>query len=186
MILPFIRVIFVMLLLSVMVGLLRMFPRIVKFSTIEHALGCPNGAFPTVRHNGIKDLTAELMSELCHDVSKESSLQPLSGESLSLRACNRDDGAQLDIKASGFWGGRFQSSFSMSTYLTLMLLRTDQTPTASIKVQSAKHTKREFVRSTMRVLAFCFFHLWRHGYLHYSYLYTFGFPLVLPVEDSML
>ena len=51
------------------------------------------------------------MSEVCHDVSKEPSLQPLSGESLSLRTCNRDDGARLDIKASGFWGGRFQSSF---------------------------------------------------------------------------
>jgi len=51
------------------------------------------------------------MSEVCHDVSKEPSLQPLSGESLSLRNCNQDDGAQLDIKASGFWGGQFQSSF---------------------------------------------------------------------------
>ena len=75
------------------------------------ALSCPNGAFPTKRLNDIRDLTVELMLKVCHDVSKEPSLQPLSGESLSLRTCNRDDGARLDIKASGFWGGRFQSSF---------------------------------------------------------------------------
>jgi len=82
-----------------------------KSSTIEHALSYPNGAFPTIRHNDIRDLMAELMSEVCHDVSKEPYLQPLSGELLSLRTCNQDDGARLDIKASGFWGGWFQSSF---------------------------------------------------------------------------
>jgi len=54
---------------------------------------------------------AELMSEVCHNVSKELSLQPLSVELLSLCTCNRNDGARLDIKASSFWGGLFQSSF---------------------------------------------------------------------------
>jgi len=49
-----------------------------KSNTIEHALSCPNGAFPTIRHNEIRDLTFELMSEICHNVSKEPSLQPLS------------------------------------------------------------------------------------------------------------
>ena len=82
-----------------------------KSNTIEHALSCPNGAFPTIRHNDIRYLTTELMSEVCQDVSKEPSLHPLSGESLPLRTYNRDDGARLDIKASGFWGGWFQSSF---------------------------------------------------------------------------
>ena len=64
-----------------------------------------------IRYNDIRDLTAELMSEVCHDVSKELSLQPLNGEPLSFRTCNRDDGARLDIKAFCFWGGQFQSSF---------------------------------------------------------------------------
>jgi len=35
----------------------------------------------------VRDLTAELMSEVCHNVSKDPSHQPLSGESLSLRTC---------------------------------------------------------------------------------------------------
>jgi len=73
-------------------------------------------------HNyDIRDLMAELMSEVCHDVSKEPSLQSLSGELLSLCTSNRDDGTCLDIKASGFWGGRFQS-LTCIKYLTLMLL----------------------------------------------------------------
>jgi len=41
----------------------------------------------------------------------QSPLQPLNEESVSLRTSNRDAGARLDIKAFGFWGGRFQSSF---------------------------------------------------------------------------
>ena len=99
-----------------------------------------------MQHNDIRDLTAELMSETCHDVSKEPSLQPLRGESLSLRTCNWDDGARLDIKASGFWVVGFNPLFLISEYLTFMLLRTDLTLTASMNVPSAEHVKSEFVR----------------------------------------
>jgi len=42
---------------------------------------------------------AELMSEVCHDVSKEPSLQPLIGDLLSLCTCNWDDGAWWTIVA---------------------------------------------------------------------------------------
>ena len=80
-------------------------------NNIEQALSCPNGAFPTIRHNDIQDLTTELMSEVCHDVSTEPPLQPLTGESISLRTSNQDVGARLDIKASGFWGSRCEPTF---------------------------------------------------------------------------
>ena len=73
-----------------------------RSSSTEHALNCSNGASPTICHNDIQDLTADLLSEVCHDVSTEPSLQPLTGESLSLRMANYDAGACLDIKASGF------------------------------------------------------------------------------------
>ena len=75
-----------------------------RSNNVEHALRCPNGAFPTICHNDIWDLTAELMSKVCHDASTELSLQPLSGKSLSLRSASQDVGACL---ASGFWGCRF-------------------------------------------------------------------------------
>jgi len=51
------------------------------------------------------------LSEACHDVSTEPSLQSLSGESLSLASANTEPGARLDIKASGFWGCQYLSTF---------------------------------------------------------------------------
>jgi len=89
-----------------------------KSNSIEHAFSCSNGAFPTIRHNDLRDLIADLLSEVCHYVFTESSLQPLTGESLSLHTANCDAGACLDIKASGFWGCRFQLIFLMLEYLT--------------------------------------------------------------------
>ena len=35
-----------------------------KFS-IEHSLSCPRGGFPIIRHNEIRDVTANLLSEVC-------------------------------------------------------------------------------------------------------------------------
>ena len=39
-----------------------------KSFTIDHALNCPTGGFPIIRHNEVRDLTADLMSEVCHGV----------------------------------------------------------------------------------------------------------------------
>ena len=33
--------------------------------TIEHSISCPKGGFPSLRHNDFRDLTANLMSEVC-------------------------------------------------------------------------------------------------------------------------
>uniref|UniRef100_A0A1X7TIY1 Uncharacterized protein n=2 Tax=Amphimedon queenslandica TaxID=400682 RepID=A0A1X7TIY1_AMPQE len=49
--------------------------------TVDHALSCPMGGFPTLRHNELRDVTASLMSEVCSNVSREPALQPISGES---------------------------------------------------------------------------------------------------------
>ena len=69
---------------------------------MEHALSCNRGAFPIHRHNEICDLTAELLSQVCHNVSLESSLQKLDNEYFQLRTAITDDNARLDISADGF------------------------------------------------------------------------------------
>ena len=74
--------------------------------TVDHALSCPCGGFQSLRHNGIRDVTADLLNEICHNVSTELELQPLSGESLIPRTANSQDGARLDVKAQGFWRER--------------------------------------------------------------------------------
>ena len=64
-----------------------------------------------MRHNEVKDITATLLTEVCHGVTTEPHLQPLSGESLSHRSAITEDGARLDGAMYGFWGGRFEKAF---------------------------------------------------------------------------
>jgi len=45
--------------------------------TVEHAVNCPNNAFSTIQHNELHDFTAFLLSKVCHNVSVEHQLQPL-------------------------------------------------------------------------------------------------------------
>ncbi len=50
--------------------------------SIEHALSCAKGGFPTIRHNEIRDLTADLLTEVCNDIRIESDLQPITEQTL--------------------------------------------------------------------------------------------------------
>ena len=79
--------------------------------SVEHALSCPKGGFPTIRHNEVRDLTANLISEVCNNVSIEPTLQPITGEALSGTSAITEDGARLDVAADGFWGGPFERAF---------------------------------------------------------------------------
>ena len=49
-------------------------------STIDHAMICKKGGFPILRHNEIRNITTDLLKEVCHDVSVEPLLRPLDGE----------------------------------------------------------------------------------------------------------
>ena len=44
---------------------------------MEHALSCPCGGLPSIRHNELRDITAALLSEVCHNVGIEPPLQPV-------------------------------------------------------------------------------------------------------------
>ena len=79
--------------------------------SVEHALSCPKGGFPSIRHNEIRDLTANLLSEVCNNVCTEPHLQPVTGEQLNGATANSQDGARLDIAANGLWGGRTERTF---------------------------------------------------------------------------
>ena len=64
---------------------------------IDHALCCNKGGFPMHRHNEIRDFTANVLTEVCHDVCVEPTLQELNSEALPHATVNSDDGARLDI-----------------------------------------------------------------------------------------
>ena len=81
------------------------------------------GGFSSLRHNEIRDLTADLLSDVCLEVCVELHLQPLSGKLLSHATANREDNAHLDISACGFWGGsREKSVFDVRVFNHLLCL----------------------------------------------------------------
>ena len=71
--------------------------------SVSHAFSCSRGAFPSIRHNRIRDLLAQLITEVCPNVAVEPTLQPITNETFPYRGTNVDDGARLDIKAQNFW-----------------------------------------------------------------------------------
>jgi len=77
---------------------------------------CQKGGFPTLRHKEIRDLTASLLSEVCHNVATEPSLQPLSEEIFSYHTANIDDGTHADVKARGFWMAHQDVFFDIRVY----------------------------------------------------------------------
>ena len=56
----------------------------------------------TLRHNEVRDITSQLLAEVCKDVRTEPSLLELGGETLNKQA-NITNEARLDVSATGFW-----------------------------------------------------------------------------------
>ena len=79
--------------------------------SLSHSLSCPKGGFPAIRHNELRNYTAELLKEVCTNVCIEPHLQPLTGEQLRLHTSIKGDEARLDVAADGLWGGRFERAF---------------------------------------------------------------------------
>ena len=71
--------------------------------SVDHAMTCHMGGLPTIRHNEIRDITATLLTEICHNVATEPLLQPLTNESFIHRSANKEPNARLDIRTRGFW-----------------------------------------------------------------------------------
>ena len=55
-----------------------------------------------MRHNDLRDFTANLLTEVCPNVCIEQPVQTLTGELLSHDTSNSEDGARLDISTQGF------------------------------------------------------------------------------------
>ena len=51
-----------------------------QFFNMTHALNCKTRDFIIIRHNRVRDLKVQLLTEICDDVEIEPPLQPLEGE----------------------------------------------------------------------------------------------------------
>lgn len=82
----------------------------------DHAIVCPFGGYPSIRHNEIRDLLGGLLSEVCHNVAVEPRLAPLSGEVFEHRSTNTSPEARLDIRARGFWSRSEDAFFDVRIF----------------------------------------------------------------------
>ena len=106
--------------------------------SVQHALSCPCGGFLSIHHNEIRDVTANLLTEVCHDILVEPDLQPLTGETMTYTTSNSTEGARLDIAVNGFWGGRYERTFMDVTVFN------SHAPYTNISNCYRKHKKRAY------------------------------------------
>ena len=83
--------------------------------SVSHALICRCGGYIGHRHDQLRDLTADLLQEVCPNVTVEPLLQPLHGEQLG-RSANTQDSARLDIRATGFWTSAQDAFFDVRVF----------------------------------------------------------------------
>ena len=69
---------------------------------VDHAMIYHRGCLVIQRHNDIRDLQAELLDMVCHDVQVEPALQPITGEELA-RGTNQAPEARLAVHCRVFW-----------------------------------------------------------------------------------
>ena len=84
--------------------------------SIDHAMNCKCGGFPSIRHNELRNITAELLTETSSNVLIEPPLQPLTGEQLSHQSINTEDNAGVDIAASNVWSPSNRAFFDVRVY----------------------------------------------------------------------
>ncbi|XP_063610335.1 uncharacterized protein LOC134784239 [Penaeus indicus] len=69
----------------------------------NHAMTCKTGGFVCMRHDEVREVTAQMLGEVSRDVRVEPSLFPTAGRNFSLQSTNTADDARLDVSANGFW-----------------------------------------------------------------------------------
>ena len=83
---------------------------------IQHTMNCKKGGFITIRHNDLRDLTANLLTEVCKDVDIEPQLLPVTGETFNNRTTNTSNEARVDIKSKRFWVRGQQAFFDVRVF----------------------------------------------------------------------
>ena len=91
-----------------------------------------------------RDITATLLTEVCHGVTTEPHVQPLSGESLSHRSAITEDGARLDVAMYGFWGGRFKRAFVDVRVFNPSAQSNRQVPLSSVYRRHEQEKRRQY------------------------------------------
>ena len=73
---------------------------------------CRRGGFIIQRHNKLRDLEADMLNIVCHDVQVHPVLQEITGEVLT-RGTNQAPDARFDVHARGFWDRQGSAFFDV-------------------------------------------------------------------------
>ena len=68
---------------------------------VQHAMSCKKGGFVTLRHNDMRELTANLLVEVCKDVDIKPQLLPETGETFQNRTANISNEVIVNIRSMG-------------------------------------------------------------------------------------
>ena len=96
---------------------------------------CRHGGLTSVRHNEIRDLTADWLDKVCHDVAIEPPFQRLTGETIVPTTANWQDEANADIHA---WGRRQGAFFDFRVFHQMHLVIEIQLFQLSIGIMSRR------------------------------------------------
>ena len=83
---------------------------------LQHSLSCKKRGFVTLRLNHLRNIIANLIDQICHDVRVEPPLPTLTDETLDSRSTNVKDETRLDISARGFWTKHQMAFFDVRVF----------------------------------------------------------------------
>ena len=122
--------------------------------TVDHAIICPMGGFPTIHHNDIRDITASLLNEVCHNVATKPPLHPLTSETFLLHSANVADGAHPDFHASTFGS----NTHSLTNGFFTLTHPATVPPHWQLKTRRMRLKRKENMPSTYRMLNMEYLH----------------------------
>ncbi len=117
--------------------------------SVNHCLTCKKGGYVILRHNSLRDLTAEVLREVCVDVGTEPPLQPVHDEPLP-PGSNKSDGARLDVSARSVWSPLSRAFFDIRVFNPLAQSNKAKT-IASMYSSHEQQKKREYNQRVIMV-----------------------------------
>ena len=112
-------------------------------NSVSHTLDCKKGGFVSMRHDAIRDCTANLLRDAgCKDVRTEPDLLPVDPRKFKRRT-NTQAGARLDVSARGVWS-TFERSFYDVRVTHPNCLSNVGKPVADIYIEHQNSKKLEY------------------------------------------
>ena len=117
---------------------------------IDHTLICKNGGHIIFRHNRIRDVNADFLRQVCHNVMVEPELIPVESDSFQSVHGNRADKARLDIAANGLWGTFQKTMFDVRIFHPYAKTYEDQN-IADVYLLHEKEKRRNYLQRVLQI-----------------------------------